>query len=255
MTQLVKEYKSRRLFYRKYLYNIRVHTPLSHLFRKAEQHDDNLSGTENRIKQVSEAHRKVVTKLNKQSPNAPVKTASEVQIPRATIGFWFGTQLISRNHIRDAQTVLHALRQCSDYHIRVEGKKLSIFTNDDTLYSKIIPNLRKGGHEYHRPDDDYKKFLTQHSDVIVVNRKPELKYRVTLNGKKTGIDNLTTWLEANHDKSGVSEIVLNKLKNEKWHDGCYFYIRDDKVLTLVTMLAGNCVRRVDKLVYAGDIDK
>ena len=38
-------------------------------------------------------------------------------------------------------------------------------------------------------------------------------------------------------------------------NGLYIYLRDEKVLSLVTLLAGASIRSVEKLVYRGDIDK
>ena len=49
--------------------------------------------------------------------------------------------------------------------------------------------------------------------------------------------------------------ALEGLENYGYLNGLYIYLRDEKILNLVTLLAGSSIRNVEKLVYSGDIDK
>jgi hypothetical protein len=53
----------------------------------------------------------------------------------------------------------------------------------------------------------------------------------------------------------MGHIALESLESYGYLNGLYMYIRDDKVLHLITILAGNSIRCVEKLVYKEDIDK
>ena len=53
----------------------------------------------------------------------------------------------------------------------------------------------------------------------------------------------------------MGKIALDGLENYGYLNGLYMYLRDDKILNLVTLLAGQSIRSVEKLVYKGDIDK
>ena len=57
------------------------------------------------------------------------------------------------------------------------------------------------------------------------------------------------------DKSKIGPVALDCISKSGWYSGYYFYLRDEKLLSLIMLLVGNNIRRVDKLVYSGNIDK
>jgi hypothetical protein len=63
------------------------------------------------------------------------------------------------------------------------------------------------------------------------------------------------WIEANKDKARIGDKALDYLVNDGHLNGYYMYIRDERVMQLVYMLAGSSIRRIDKLVYNSNIDK
>jgi len=78
--------------------------------------------------------------------------------------------------------------------------------------------------------------------------------RVTL-GRKNGSIDLANWLRNNKDKSKVGKKTLEYLENQSYVDGLYFYVRDEKLLQLITLICGNNIRRVQRLVWHNELDK
>ena len=48
---------------------------------------------------------------------------------------------------------------------------------------------------------------------------------------------------------------MSYLEDQEYVNGLYFYVRDEKVLNLITLLIGDNIRRVQKLVWIEELDK
>ena len=140
-----------------------------------------------------------------------------------------------------------------EWRVRVENSFiLTVYTSDKTLIDSIetISTVR----EIYKPEEGMENFLLLNIGTAIVNSPSEYDYRVYLKGNKMD-PSFGNWLEANQDKSKVGDVTLRNIKNGYYLSGNYFYVRNDKVLTIVRMLIGYNVRRVEKLIYKEDIDK
>jgi len=90
--------------------------------------------------------------------------------------------------------------------------------------------------------------------TTIVDNKPAYNIRVIL-GKKRGADGLATWLANNKDKSKVGNITYQALQEQTYVNGLYFYVRDEKVLQLITLICGDNIRKIERLVWHEEIDK
>ena len=59
----------------------------------------------------------------------------------------------------------------------------------------------------------------------------------------------------NQNKVKIGQVCLEEIKNNGYVRGFYFYVRDEKVLRLVTLMIGNSITRIDKIVCKANIDK
>lgn len=164
---------------------------------------------------------------------------------------------ISIEDYLDAKDIYSVLKTIEDYKVRVDPwRSLIIYSNDRSSLLKIANKMRTSAKELWEPNPDISNFLLEKDNVIVVETPPQFPYRVTLGRTKTGSTvELANWLIANPDKSKVGGKALHEFKSNGWVDGMYFYVRDEKVLMLVQMMVGNKIRRIDKLIYKGNIDK
>jgi hypothetical protein len=85
-----------------------------------------------------------------------------------------------------------------------------------------------------------------------VQAVPEYEYKVTLN---RGVDPaLADWIRKNTGKAKAGNLCLETIEQTGYTKGFYIYVRDTKVLQLLSLFIGK-VQRVDKLVYNTNIDK
>ena len=114
--------------------------------------------------------------------------------------------------------------------------------------------MKISNREFWEPDAALSKFLQTEKNVILTNSVPEFPIKVTFGNNKISPD-FINWLDANQDKSRVGKSTINNIRNGYFTSGLYFYVRDEKVLNLISMLVGHNIRRIDYLVYKKDIDK
>lgn len=225
-------YETRKLHYGKYLYKLAVRNDLAYIFRTDLQ------------KTVKLGYAKVVLdKLNLQYQNNEPLTRQK-----------YNTLVeLSKNEFLDAMDIYTILRKKNDYKLRCEALSLAIYSNDRDFLYKIVNKLRTTFIEIWEPAPETAELLLKKQNIKLVNYEPLLEYQVHLNHKK--IDpSFASWLISNQDKSRVGAIALDNIKRGRAGD-FYFYVRDEKVLSLVSIIIGHNIRSVDKLVYKGDIDK
>ena len=163
-------------------------------------------------------------------------------------------QEVTEDVYQDARRLYLILKSQKDYTLRVTPNgNITVFTNNEKLID-TIERVCSVVLEVMKPDKNEISQLTDIKNIVLVDKTPEFSIRVTLNSIPTN-SGILKWLSANKDKSKIGEKALDILKNGWYSNGLYFYVRDEKVLNMIYMLVGNSIRRVDKLVYRGDIDK
>lgn len=172
---------------------------------------------------------------------------------KLTVAVWRTNKSITKTEYQEAKQILFLLQEHSDWRTRVElGRYMSIYTSSKELLDQLSDNC--GAIEIHTPEEGMENFLLLNIDTAVVKTVPEYEYRVYLKGHKTD-PSFANWLKANTDKSRVGDLTLFNIAAGHHVSGNYFYVKNDKVLTIVRMLIGHNIRRVEKLVFNGDIDK
>jgi len=157
----------------------------------------------------------------------------------------------------DAKDIYKTLMKMDDYKIRVDPwRSLTIYSNDKESLVDLRKKLRVSVCEFWEPETEIANLLLEAENIIIVDTPVEFPYKITLGRPKKGTSyELGNWLKNNTDKSKVGKKALQEFLRNGWTDGLYFYIRDERVLMLVQMMIGNKIRRIDKLVYIGNIDK
>lgn len=230
--QCIRQLETKKLFYGKFLYKLVVENTLASIFRSSYANNRDLGYAKQVIDNLSEleAQGKPLTKQTYRS-----------------------TSFVSSEEFDDVKTIYRILKSSSGYRIRCEVNTLAIFSNDKSLLLKISDNLNIRAIEFWEPAAGSVKLLTHGKNIKVVNKKSNYKYQIFLHYRKVD-PNVVDWFTANEDKVKVGGTTLRYF-SKGYTGSSYIYVRDDRVLSLVQMLIGHAICKIDELVYKDDIDK
>lgn len=136
------------------------------------------------------------------------------------------------------------LTKCKEYDIRVEHPLISFYSNsadDVEKLSKVDPTKVK-----------YVSFPEQGSEDKLDNQQVLVKkldygYRITMGRTRQDFTNFVKWCEGKTEKVKLPKRAITDLcKPHSW-GGYYFYVRDDKTLTMVKMFLGGHIQLVESV--------
>lgn len=225
-----KQYDTTKLFYKKYLYKVVIKNNLSTYF--------------------ASYHSKKYTNEKLQGLERDLASNQKLVIQR-----WRTQTSITESELVDARKIFNSLEMYPDYRIRVEmGYNMTIFTNSVELVDKFKKEIKYSIKGIWQPSNNMTPFLLQNIDTAIVKTKTPYEFRVYFNGRR--IDpNFAEWLKNNTDKSKIGEQTLRNIELGCYSSGNYFYIKNEKVLTMIRLIMGHNIQKVERLVYKGDIDK
>jgi hypothetical protein len=230
----LKLFETCKLHYGKYLYKVVIHNSLNVIFRSEFQKDNMLGHAREKLDVLTEQFRK----------GAPLMQSVYRTYREVTIDDYL-----------DAKDIYTCFKSIKDYKIRVApSSSLTIYSNDRDILLTIISKIRNSNIEFWEPGNEAKTLLLNNSNIILISTPTDFPIKVTLGNQKVNSD-FANWLKANTDKSKIGSVALDCISKNGWCSGYYFYLRDEKVLSLIMLLVGSNIRRVDKLVYNTNIDK
>ena len=222
------------MFYSEYLYKLVFRNELNIIFRSELQKKEKLSYAREQLDTLTEQYRQNRPLLKKQF-------RSEV--------------VINIDEYFDAMTTYKAFKESTEYKLRIDPySTITLFSNNKDFLLELGSKLRTNTAEFWEPNPAHIDILKSKTKIQIVDKVPELPIKVWFNSTRINQD-FGNWLRANSDKCKIGKIALESLENYGYLNGLYIYLRDEKVLNLVTLLAGASIRSVEKLVYRGDIDK
>lgn len=230
---LMKQYESVKIYHGKYLYKIYLTNQLSSLFSSHRQ---------------SWYTKGVLSDMQTKHDRGE----------NLTMYRWRRDVRIHPAEFENAKLLQQLFSKYPDCRKRVEhGDRITIYTSNENMVNEIISNLYDCVKEIHRPKEGIEAFFAQNFGTAIVKSPTEYEFRVHLNGHP-GIDpSFANWLTSNNDKCKVGEITLRNIqKGDSYRiNNCYFYIKNEKVLTMIRMIIGANIRKVERLIYCGDVDK
>jgi len=219
-----------KLHYGKYLYKLSIPTPIAGIFRTDFQRGGKLSYAAKNL-------------------NEYVKQAENGKVIRKSR--WH-SQTIDMEQLEDGFHIYKTLRYAKDYLIRCEMNTLMVYSNNIKLLDRLTNGLSNTFVEIWKPSKTSQNFLLENKHVLIVDKPSEYKYKISF-GRKKAKPELGKWLEANKDKSRAGNIFIKNCKEENYINGQYIFLRDDKVLFLVNIIAGDNITRVEQVVFKDDI--
>ena len=230
----MKQFESRKLFYSEYLYKLVFRNELHNIFRSELQKKEKLSYAREQLDYLTEQYRN----------NLPLYKKA-----------WRTEVNVDINDYLDAMSVYNNLKKSDEYKIRIDPySSITLFSNNKDFLVNLGNALRTSSAEFYEPDPKYIDLLKSKTKIQIVDDVPALPLKVWFNSTRINRD-FANWLRVNDDKCKIGTIALQSLEDYGYLNGLYIYLRDEKVLNLVTLLAGSSIRSVEKLIYRGDIDK
>jgi len=214
---------ARKLFYDKYKYKLVAYSTIASIFRNVGL----------------DFARRELDSLQYQVDQG----ARTLTMPRRL--YW--GRNIPYEDFEDGKYLLREFTRQKDFTLRVEMNFLNIYSNDKNWLKSLQKNVNHPV-EFWSPAE-YVEKLDKNQVVVEV---PDMKYRVTLRSCNRDFAN---WCENNLDKIKIGNTVLSTIQYGGDISGRYFYVRDEKVLTLVELLIGTGIRRIDEVVCPSNIDK
>lgn len=213
---------TKKLFYDKYVYKVTVWTALAEHFR-----GNDISATTSYLQSV---HDSMVNKNETER----------------SWGSRWNTKTVNIRQVQRDIAYSHLISSLDSCQVRVEGSHLSVYTNDETFLDTASA-LYSGPYELKeiwRPESDkIKEFLLANPKKII---RPEYshKYKVTVNGIPD-IESFKEW--------AAKLPKLKVMSRNNYVIGGYFYVADEKTLSLCRIFLGDKIRRVDELRTIAEI--
>ena len=217
----MKKYKTNKLFYDKYLYKLEVFNTLGPIFRG---------------KNFPYA-RDILDKIQQSYEHDGSLTY--------TIGML--TRNVSHTHFKEAKFLLYEFQKQNKFTLRIEGSSLNIYSND-LDWINLLASINSNAFAIWIPEN-----INIQPNVIITSEQKPYEYKVTLGPK---VDtSFANWATANPDKVFLGKTLHSYIKEDQYTQGMYFYVRDERVLHLVSIMIGDSVKRIDKIVCSKNIDK
>ena len=229
----LKLFETKKLHYGKYLYKLSLHNAFAPSFRTEFQKQNKLSLAKTKLDETQELYDK---------GEALYRIVFRSHVP------------VDAQDFLDAKVLYDHLMCNDDYKIRVERYNgLCLYSNDRDFLINVSKDIPDSTREFWEPNTDNINYLLTEKNVVIVDKEPEFQYKVTFNSKNVN-SGFGKWLEANTDKSRVGRYTLENIFNG-YANNSYIYIRDKKVLTMIEIIVGHNIRKVDELIYMPSIDK
>jgi hypothetical protein len=163
-------------------------------------------------------------------------------IDRKSQPIW--AQKLSHDDVDYVNHLVNTMEKAPDFIIRVESPYINFYTNNVTDIEKLA-KIKETSVKYvsypapgSESDLDNKKIIVKNLDFA---------YRVTMGKSKQNYSNFLQWCE-NIDRVRLPKRArLQLARNTSW-GGYYFYVKDDKTLTMVKMFVGGNILSVEHCV-------
>lgn len=139
---------------------------------------------------------------------------------------------------KEAKLLFQELTIKDAYMIRIENPILQLYSHDKDWLLKLSDLVKN-------PIDFYEPETVLFKNEILVDTPTEYKYRITLPAKVDS--SLGKWIKNNPKFAKAGPVCLEEMHNNGYVKGLYFYVRDEKILNLVSLMLGKTCR-IDKII-------
>ena len=152
---------------------------------------------------------------------------------------------LSKEDKEYAASLATVMGQLVDYDLRVESPLISFYTNTEKnieKLAKVDPSLVK---YVSFPQAGSETLLDEHK---IISKNINYDYRVTMGRTRQNYNNFLNWCNGKELKIKLPKRAKTHLAKEHSWGGYYFYVRDEKTLTMVKMFVGPAIHSVETVV-------
>lgn len=215
--------KSKKLFYKKYLYKVVFDFAIGHIFRTYHQKTDQLDYAALRLAE----YRKML-KGKKYLEHGYYRKVR------------FGIE-----EVKEAELLKTALLSTGEFMVRQDfNDRMTVYLNDRSTLMAILDNSKIiDWVEIWEPDSTSINCVD--TDILVSGHADKYAFKVTLDIGKIRRENagILNWIAANRDKIKITDYALHYA-----YSTIGVYVRDEKVLMLLQMSDRNYIRQIERLV-------
>lgn len=151
---------------------------------------------------------------------------------------------LNNNDLDEVLKIVTAIKPMNDYVIRVESPYINFYTNVSSDVEKLAKLVTTSVKYVSYPAPGSEASL---DDKKIIVKNLDFEYRVTIGKTGQNYSNFVQWCE-DKDKVKLTNRAKEQLaKNGSW-GGYYFYVKDDKMLTMVKMFVGGAIQTVERCV-------
>lgn len=143
-----------------------------------------------------------------------------------------------------ANKLASVLSNIEDWQARVETPFVSIYLNNETDLEAVVKNCKNRIKYVEIPDPNSETKLTE-GTVLVKNL--DFGFRVTVGSSRQCYLNFVQWCE-NNPKIRLPKRARRDLSKDSNPGGGFFYVKDDKSLTMVKMFLGRTITKVETVI-------
>lgn len=137
----------------------------------------------------------------------------------------------------------NVLKKSSDYDLRVENPLLSLYTNTESLV-EALASIRTDLVKYvSYPAPGSEQILESNG---VITKRLDYGFKVTVGRTRKNYSDFLNWA-SNMDKVRLTKRSKKELEKEHSWGGYYFYVKDEKTLTMVKIFLGSNIQSVEKV--------
>ena len=170
-----------------------------------------------------------------------VKAMTAVQ-DMSTHAHW--ARSIATTEIEYAVKLTSAMQKMTDFIVRIESPYINFYTNNKADIEKLA-----------KVDSDSVKYVSVPApgseanleDKKIIVKNLDYDYRVTMGRTKQNYNNFLQWCSGK-DKVKLTKRALSQLSKEHSWGGYYFYVKDEKSLTMVKMFLSSNIQNVERCV-------
>jgi hypothetical protein len=215
--------QTNKLFFGKYVYKVALETAFATYFRSRQL--DNI-------------------KSRLESEWLAAQQAGESRMKVGAKYIWRESSWADEHDVRAVQALIDQLEDLENYTLRIEGRRLGVYFNDESYIEKItaIPGIQIK--EIAQPKDPRTRDYLLSTPKVIIRKDYTHKYKVTVNSLLDQGDNFKQWAQK------ISKI---KLSSSDFRYEGHFYVADEKTLDLCRIFLGDRLRKVEQLVTSKEI--
>jgi hypothetical protein len=150
----------------------------------------------------------------------------------------------SPNDKSHAKKLAEILKKVSNWAVRVETPFVSVYLDLEDDLEKIVSNCKNRVKYIEIPDPKSQTLLAEGTVLV---KKLDFKFKVSLGVSNQNHSNFVQWCE-NNPKIRMPKRAKRDLSKDVNSGGGFFYVKDEKVLTMVKMFLGRTITKVESVV-------